>query len=110
RVTERLDTPGPVHEVGSQRSPVDGDAFELSFAGDEQLYSLRRADGRLLLRRNRLVAFQTVVDECAVLQGLEVGAPRLVGSAGGAFVAGVDPDGLLHASFSVGQGELLASK
>jgi len=110
RVTARVDTPGPVHEVASQRLAVDGDAFDLSFAGDEQLYTLRRAGGRLLLRRSRLVAFGIAPDEHEVLEGLEVTAPLLVGSAGGAFVAGVDADGLLHASFSAGGGQLVASK
>lgn len=107
RITRRLDDPGPIHEAAAQRCPIDGDGFAVSFAGDEQLYSLRRSGGKLLLRGNRLIGLQMVVDECEVFAGLEVTAPRLVGSAGGAFVVGVDEEGVLHASLSSGQGELL---
>ncbi len=110
RVTALLDTPGPIHELSSHKLGVDGDGFELSFAGDEQLYSLRRSEGKLLLQRNRIIGLQPIVDEAEVFAGLDVTAPRLVGSAGGAFVAGVDADGLLHASLSAGGGELVASK
>ncbi len=111
RVTARLDTPGPISEVNSERITLEGEPgaspfFQVAFAGDEQLYLLRRAGGRLLLRRNRLVGFRSIVEETPVLAGAAVAEPRLVGSAGGAFTAGVDEDGFLHVSFSAGREEL----
>jgi hypothetical protein len=115
RVTARLDTPGPIHELSAQRIALEppgtageGSFFDLAFAGDEQLYLLRRAGGKLILRRNRLVAFQQITDESELLAGVrDLAAPRLVGSAGGAFAVGIDGEGMLHVSFSAGQGELL---
>jgi hypothetical protein len=113
RVTARLDTPGPMTELSSERialdagAPVGSPVFEVGFAGDDQLYLLRRHGGRLLLRRSRLVAsYHWVVEETPVLDGASIAEPRLVGSAGGAFIAGVDEEGFLHVSFSAGREEL----
>jgi len=117
RVVARLDTPGPLHEMDAERFPLDGDRFDVAFAGEREIYLLGARGGEHVVHWASLsAAFASWNDEevgrlellsaaTVVLEGVRA-TPALVATPRGAFVVAVDDDGDLHVSLSGPSGVL----
>jgi hypothetical protein len=104
RLWDRLDTPGPLREVGSNRFRVAGGTFELALADTHLALAYRDARGpeRLVLYEERPFAGELLATHGPVLAGSPADLePRVVASAGGTYVAGIDREaGEVLVSFS----------
>jgi hypothetical protein len=122
RVVARLDTPGPLHEMDLERFPLDGDRFDLAFAGEREVYLLGSRSGgtrggeHVVHWASMSGAFASWNDEevgrlellsaaTVVLEGVKA-TPLLVATPRGAFVVAVDDEGELQASLSGPSGTL----